>query len=162
MRQMTRRVYQRGERVSPRRRRGQSGQTLVIFALSVFVLIGLAGLAVDVLRAYDLYAHEQRAAEAGALAGVIYMPNFYNQQATTIDNNSAISRALQEVQKNGFGTALTTGAMPTDCNTADTSAEVTVCKDPAASGTALQVTVTEPIDVFLLAVVGVQSFSVSA
>jgi hypothetical protein len=144
----------------PRRRRLQSGQTLVIFALSVFVLIGLAGLAIDVLRAYDLYAHEERAAEAGALAGVIYMPNFYNTNIA-VDNNSAKSRALAEVQKNGFGTSLSSASMP-DCNTASTAAEVTVCTDTAASGTALQVTVNEPIDVFLLAVVGVQSFTVSA
>jgi hypothetical protein len=126
----------------------------------VFVLIGLAGLAIDVLRAYDLYAHEERAAEAGALAGVIYMPNFYNTNIA-VDNNSAKSRALQEVQKNGFGTSQTSGSMP-DCDGASSAAEVTVCKDTAVTSTALQVTVNEPISVFLLAVVGVQSFTVSA
>src|SRR5260221_3023157 len=81
----------------PSERSQQRGQTLVIFALSLTVLIGFAGLAIDVLRTYDLYAHEERAAEAGALAGVIYMPNFYSAKATGIDNNSAITRALIEV-----------------------------------------------------------------
>lgn len=61
-----------------RRALGRSkGQSIVIFALSLTVLIAMVGLAVDVLRVYDLYARMQRAAEAGALADVIYMPNYY-------------------------------------------------------------------------------------
>ena len=42
--------------------RRQRGQTLVIFALSFTVLLGMAGLVIDVARAYDLYASMQRAA----------------------------------------------------------------------------------------------------
>jgi hypothetical protein len=158
MMRMTQRSSQRGARVTPRRRRLQSGQTLVVFALSMFVLIGLAGLAIDVMRVYDQYAHQLRAAEAGALAGVIYMPNFYNVKAGAIDNNSAISRGLQEVQKNGFGVGATP---PASCTNEDTTAEVTLCTS-SVSGNALQVTVNEPVSVFLLSAVGVQNFTISA
>src|SRR5260370_35424318 len=59
-------------------RKRQRGQTLIIFALSLTVLLGLAGLAVDATRAYDLYARRARAPEAGALAGVLDMPNNYS------------------------------------------------------------------------------------
>ena len=153
------RKWQTSRRQSPPPRRSrQRGQTLVIFALSLTVLMGFAGLAIDVLRAYDLYAREERAAEAGALAGVIYMPNFYCTLATSIDNNSAITRALTEVQKNGFGAGVTP---PSSCTGTNTSAAVTVCQ-VTSSGTALQVTVTQNIDVFLLSAIGIQSFNVSA
>src|SRR5690349_4427769 len=74
-------------------RQRQRGQTLIIFALSLTMLLGLAGLAVDATRAYDLYARMERAADAGALAGVLYMPTNYNTPRTVSDPNSAISRA---------------------------------------------------------------------
>ena len=67
------------------RARLRKGQTLIIFALSVTVLLGLAGLVIDVARAYDLYAKMQRAADAGALAGVLYMPTYYNAARTPGD-----------------------------------------------------------------------------
>lgn len=157
-------VGRRRARVRSRRgplpaRRRQRGQSMIIFALSVTVLMGLAGLSIDALRVYDLYARAQRAAEAGALAGVIYMPNNYSTAATGIDGNSAITRALQEVQKNGLGqTATANGA----CDGVQTSQEVMTCTMSKVSSTALEVTVTEPISVFFLSAVGVQSFSISA
>src|SRR5215469_14044334 len=86
-------------------RRLQRGQTLVIFALSFTVLLGMAGLVIDVARAYDLYARMQRAAEAGALAGVLYMPAYYNTVRPG-DVDSAVSRASKEVVMNGFGSVL--------------------------------------------------------
>jgi Flp pilus assembly protein TadG len=94
------------ETAAMHRRTGrQRGQTLVIFALSFTVLLGLAGLAVDVARAYDLYAGMQRAAEAGALAGALYMPSYYNLVRPG-DVDSAVSRASKEVVMNGFGSVL--------------------------------------------------------
>jgi Flp pilus assembly protein TadG len=164
MSRTTRRSDQRARRRTPRQRRMQRGQTLIVFALSVTVLLGLAGLAIDVMRAYDQYAHEERAAEAGALAGVIYMPNFYDTPATAIDNNCAQSRALLEVQKNGFGTTSTgTCSTTNDCDakTGVPVTEVAVCRATNISGTALQVTISEPITIFLLSFVNVQNFNVS-
>jgi Flp pilus assembly protein TadG len=101
-RRQTHRLVQRRKRA---RRRWERGQTLVIFALTLTVLLGLAGLTIDVARAYDLYARMLRAAEAGALAGVVYLPNHYNTVRNG-DVDSAILRASKEVVKNGFGTVL--------------------------------------------------------
>jgi Flp pilus assembly protein TadG len=180
---VTNRAYRRAEdrarhlrqRRPPARRR-QRGQTLVIFALSVTVLLGLASLAIDAMRAYDLYAREERAAEAGALAGVIYMPCVYDNigpvspavscsTTTSPDELTARKRALQEVQKNGFGTTLTASSWNDPCTGLNTTAEVTVC-GVANRTNALQVTITEPITTFLLFTSigggGAQSFMVTA
>lgn len=157
--QLSARAARRAEmRQRPPRQRGRRrGQSLVIFALSITVLLGLAGLVIDIVRAYDLYAREQRAAEAAALAGVIYMPSFYNSPIT-VDNNSAISRALLEAQKNGFGVGVTP---PASCTGVNTSAAVAVCRT-TLTNTALQVTLTQHIDVFLMSTIGIQGFDVSA
>lgn len=158
-----------GHRHVPRRRWSwrKRGQSTVIFALTLTFLIGVMGLAIDVVRAYDLYAREHRAAEAGALAGDIYMPCFYNSvtsgngcgSGTSPDGvTTAQSIALAEVQKNGFGQGATP---PATCTGADTSAPVTICLNNTGP-TALQVTVTQQINVFFLSVLGIPSFNVSA
>jgi Putative Flp pilus-assembly TadE/G-like len=140
-----------------RRRRLQRGQGMIIFALSATVLIGLAGLALDTMRVYDLYAREQRAAEAGALAGDLYMPNYYTTNYTSGGTTySAVSRALLEVSKDGFS-----AASNGDCNNVGVADGVYVCR-VSADKNGLQVIVTQHIDVFLLATVGVQGFDVSA
>jgi hypothetical protein len=84
-----------------RRPRRQRGQTLIIFALTFSTLLGLSGLAVDVARAYDLYGKLQRAAEAGALAAALYMPNNFD---TTLQSGSgpaysAITRLRRGLQR---------------------------------------------------------------
>jgi hypothetical protein len=52
----------------------QAGQIIVIFALMLTVLIGLVGLAVDVTFAWRSGLQIQRAADAAAMAGVVYLP----------------------------------------------------------------------------------------
>jgi hypothetical protein len=136
------------------KRRGQSGQTLVIFALSFTVLIGLAGLAIDATRAYDLYARMQRAAEAGALAGVLYMPAYYNSVRPG-DTDSAVSRASKEVVKDGYGTVLS----PTT-SACSTTAEVSICPVIGKSDD-LVVTIRETLDLVLLSGLGVQPVNLS-
>src|SRR5579859_7330966 len=81
--------------------RARQGQSIIIFALTITVLLGFAGLAIDVARAYDLYGRMQRAADAGATAGVLYMPAFYSTARTPGDGFTAISRTSQETVKNG-------------------------------------------------------------
>jgi Putative Flp pilus-assembly TadE/G-like len=145
--------------------RRAAGQSIVIFALSVTVLMGLAGLSIDAMRAYDLFARERRAAEAAALAGVIYMPCWYSSSSSAApcntaspDGNTAIGRALAEVRKNGFGATATAN---TACSGTMTSAEVMTCKDTSSS-TALRVTINEPISVFFISMLGAQAFTVTA
>src|SRR5579863_4773113 len=94
------RLATRGQR---RRRWRSRGQTLIFFALSVTVLVAILGLAIDTIRIYDLYARMQRAAEAGALAAVLYMPNNYTTPLAIPPADTAVCRALQEVIKDGFG-----------------------------------------------------------
>ncbi len=52
-----------------KRLRGNRGQALVIFALALFVLMGVAALAIDVGHMYAVRNELQRSADAGALAG---------------------------------------------------------------------------------------------
>jgi|GEM_PF-1641102 len=141
------------------RQRLRRGQTLIIFALSFTVLLGLAGLAVDVARMYDLYARMQRAAEAGALAGVLYLPNYYSTAMSPGDGLDAVTRATMETVKNGFGTVIPVGQA--DCPTPVGSVEVAVCQVPGQTSD-LQVTITERLSLVLLAGLGVTPVTLQA
>ena len=134
-------------------RRRSRGQSLVIFALSFTALLGFAGLAVDALRAFDLYARMQRAAEAGALAAALYMPTYYNTVRPG-DVDSAISRASKEVVKNGFGTVLSpTLAASSACPANLRSVEVAVCQISGKQDQ-LGVVITERLNLVLLGALG--------
>jgi hypothetical protein len=137
------------------RRNTQRGQTLVIFALSFTVLLGLAGLAIDATRAYDLYARMQRAAEAGALAGVLYMPAYYNTIRPG-DIDSAVSRASKEVVKDGFGAVLSPTA-----SACSSTLEVSICAVTGKSDDIL-VSIHETLDLVLLSGLGVQPVNLTA
>jgi hypothetical protein len=78
----------------PRRntRRGVRGQSLAIFAICAIVLFGICGLAIDTGVSYLNANKVERAAAAGALAGVTYMPNQYA---------TALTAAAAAVQRNG-------------------------------------------------------------
>lgn len=94
----------------------QRGQALVLFAVTLIALIGLIGLSIDGLRVYIKFGEAQRAAEAAALAGVLYLPAFPNNTARAPDGNDATDRAYQEAAKNNFTdhTAITvTATSPT-------------------------------------------------
>src|ERR1700716_3701355 len=71
----------------------ERGQTLVIVALVMTILLGFAGLALDVAW-YELnLVRIQRAADAAALAGVVYLPR---------KPTGAIHAAIAEATKNGY------------------------------------------------------------
>ena len=166
--QRRRQAYaQRG--AAKNRRRGR-GQSLIIFALSGTVLLAMVGLAIDVARSFDQFAQEQRAAEAGALAAVLYMPNYYNTAHPSPDNQCAITRALQEVNKNGSYAPTATDCLkgppsPTPSSCADetvlSGVAVTVCT-VTGNPDAVQVTITEPMQVYLLAFLGFANITVTA
>jgi hypothetical protein len=123
-----------------RRHRGQNGQTLIIMAfLSVF-LITLLGLVVDSVRLYVLSAQAERAAEAAALAGALYMPNYFNTASP--DGQDAVLRACAVLKQNGI----------TNCPAAagQVGAQVSTV---ATNQYEIQVTVTLQTDVFFLAFV---------
>src|SRR5258708_34337371 len=105
----------------------------------------------------------QRAAEAGALAGVLYMPTTYNTPRIVSAPNSAISRASQEVVKNGFGTVLSNN-LPANyfsCPNSPATFEIAVCPITTRQSN-LRVTITEHLNVVLLGALGVQPITLQA
>lgn len=161
---MRRLVADLAARRSTRRvRRVSRGQTLLIFALTFTVLIGFMGLAIDSVRLYDQYARMQRAAEAGALAGVIYMPTNYTTNLTSSPGDNAVCRALKEIYKNSFGPSCSDPSKisSTPCPTPATSVEIAVCTVPNKNYD-LQVTITESINVLFLSALNVGPLTISA
>ncbi|MEX1334268.1 MAG: pilus assembly protein TadG-related protein [Candidatus Limnocylindrales bacterium] len=71
----------------------QRGQVLPIFAVMAAVLLGGAALLTDAAWWWVTQQQMQRAADAGALAGAVHLPG---------NPALAFSRALAEVDKNGF------------------------------------------------------------
>jgi Flp pilus assembly protein TadG len=74
-------------------RRDDGGQVLPIFAVMSVVLLGAAALITDVGWMWANQQRMQRAADAGALAGAIYLPG---------NPSLAFSTARAETAKNGF------------------------------------------------------------
>src|SRR5262245_46290803 len=139
--------------------KGERGQSLVIFVLSFTVLLAMVGLAIDATRAFDLYARMQRAAEAGVLAGVLYMPAYFNAVRPG-DTDSAVSRAMKEIIKNGFGAPLAPTATGT-CPTSIAAIEIAICPVTGRIND-LAVTITERMDLALLAGLGVTPITLTA
>jgi hypothetical protein len=71
----------------------QAGQIIVIFALMLTVLIGLVGIAIDVTYAWRNGLQVQRAADAAAMAGVVYYPG---------DTATGESKAKKIAAANGY------------------------------------------------------------
>src|SRR3989442_4399009 len=105
--------------------REDRGQTLVIVALMLTLLFGFVGLVADVAW-YELnLIRVQRAADAAALAGVVFLPS---------NLSGAVTAAKNEASKNGF---------------MDVSAGVTISVAPdAVNDRILGVTVHAPVLTF--------------
>src|SRR5438445_2867124 len=108
-----------------RANRDDHGQTLVIVALTLTALFGFVGLVADI-GWYELnMVRLQRAADAAALAGVVYLPG---------NVSGAVTAAQNEAAKNGF----TTGANG-----------VTITAAPEAlNGAILNVNISSPVRTF--------------
>ena len=85
---------------------------MLLFALMSVLLLVIAGLAVDAGMSYFSSDQVERAAAAGALAGVAYLPGNYA---------AATNAALVEVARNGFDSA---------CPTTTTLANITSAPAP--------------------------------
>src|SRR5438445_3601240 len=112
------------------------GQTLAIVALMLTALFGFMGLVADI-GWYELnMVRVQRAADAAALAGVVYLPGNVTGAVTAAQNESA---------KNGFANGVN---------------GVTVSAAPVTVGGAiLGVTVSTPVRTFFARLFGVASFT---
>ncbi len=116
----------------------QTGQVVVIFALMLTVLIGLMGIAIDTTYAWRESLRVQRASDAAALAGVVYMPG---------NDGGALAKdtATKEANKNGL-----TIVDPT-----------TISFPKADNPRELDVTITTPVPTFFSRIFGINSFTVS-
>jgi hypothetical protein len=83
-----------------KRRRDEGGFVLPWMALFLVILIAMAGFAVDVWNWWFTAQKVQRAADAGALAGVPFMPDNLNGGTP-----NATTTAIGIVQQNGYPTA---------------------------------------------------------
>jgi hypothetical protein len=115
---------------------GDGGFVLVFFALSLVVLIGIAALVIDVGNWYLEGSRLQRAADAAALGGVVYMPDDFNTAQRVAEGLAAA---------NGF-----TSANPGE----------TVTAAPTSNPDQLKVTITDAhIETFFAKVFGLESIS---
>ena len=128
----------RAKATAGRRRVRSSGQMLVLFVVSIFVLTGITAIVVDVSWYWANTLRVQRAADAAALAGVVWLPGAPGTAYTT---------AMNEATKNGY---------------TDGSAGVTVypIKDPTNSRR-LWVTITAPVNTFFMKIFGISSLTAS-
>lgn len=111
-----------GERTG---RRGERGQVLVLFVLASFIIIGMVAVVIDVAWFWTNQQQMQRAADAGALAGAVYLPG---------DKISAYAAARAEATKNGYTSSI---------------GGVTVTPEQdAGNSRRLRVTISGPVDAY--------------
>jgi hypothetical protein len=119
--------------------RRRNGQVLVIFAGAIVALLGIVAIVVDVSWYWANSLRVQRAADAAALAGAIYLPG-----STT----NAYAFAKTEATKNGY--------------TAGGGTIVTPLQDTANGGTdprQLDVTISAPVQTFFMRIFGLNSIT---
>lgn len=109
------------------------GQTLVIFALSLVVLMSMAALAFDVGQVMLSKRAQQNAADAAALAGARYIAVSSCKSSPSLTNPAcapAIAAALRVAQLNGYGDGATNCA--SGCATMDPKVTVKIPPGPEA------------------------------
>ena len=119
------------------KRKRSRGQILIIFAMSMMVFSGMVALVIDVSWYWANSLRVQRAADAAALAGVVWLPG---------TPASAYTTAISEAQKNGY----TNGA----------GATVTPLKD-ATNDRRLNVQISTSVGTFFMRVFGINSIPVT-
>src|SRR5712691_7659149 len=117
-------------------RRDERGQTLVVVALMLTALFGFVGLVMDIAWFEVNLVRVQRAADAAALAGVVYLPT---------NVSGASTAAINEATKNGY----TNGA---------NGVVVTAAPD-AVNDRILGVTASAPVRTFFARLFGLTTFT---
>ncbi|WP_421119310.1 pilus assembly protein TadG-related protein [Aquihabitans daechungensis] len=98
------------------RSQGEHGYIMVMFALLLVPLLLMAGLAVDVGKWYSRSSDMRRAADAAALAGVVWLP----------DENAARTAALAAAARNGFVPSSTVTITVTPSSQSERRLKVTI------------------------------------
>jgi Flp pilus assembly protein TadG len=128
-----------GARTAAGRSRARArGQMLVLFVMSIFVLTGITAIVVDISWYWANTLRVQRAADAAALAGVVWLPGAPGSAYST-----AQATATQNGYTNGVG-------------------GVTVYPiQDATNNRRLFVTITAPVNTFFMKIFGIQSLTAS-
>ena len=117
-----------------RSRIATTGQMVVLFVMSIFVLTGITAVVVDISWYWANTLRVQRAADAAALAGVVWLPGA---------PGTAYSTARTEATKNGY---------------TDGAAGVTVFPiQDSGNDRRLDVTISAPVDTFFMKIFGIQT-----
>jgi|GEM_PF-2325515 len=146
-----------------RRRSGDRGATLVLFAISLTAITALAGVCIDGGRAYGLHRQMQNAADASAMAGGRAL-DLYNTGQTT-DVTVVYNAARTEAQKDG---ADVSGGSFT-CELLDFSRTTVLGACPTSSGgsipnnaAAVRVGVRQTEPTFFARVTGLNSYTATS
>ncbi len=110
------------------------GQMLVLFVISIFVLTGITAIVVDVSWYWANTLRVQRAADAAALAGVVWLPGA---------PGSAYATAATTATQNGYTDGVN-------------GVSITSVKDPS-NNRRLWVTISAPVNTFFMKIFGIQS-----
>lgn len=138
-------------------RRAAKGQVMAIFALIAVLLFAVTGLAVDAGLSYFSYNGAERAAAAGALAGVPYMPGGFG--GTGCSSGAADAAACAATARDGFAN----GSIINGSTVTVTVARYPVgCTGSACSANKLNVTVTAYVQPTFLRVLGFTAHPVTA
>ncbi len=109
---------------------------LVLFVISIFVLTGITAIVVDVSWYWANSLRVQRAADAAALAGVVWLPG---------DPSTAYGVARDEASKNGYD---------------DTGGGITVTPvQDATNKRRLNVTISAPINTYFMRIFGIPTIN---
>ncbi|HVM66412.1 MAG TPA: pilus assembly protein TadG-related protein, partial [Acidimicrobiales bacterium] len=133
------------------------GQVLVIYMMSIFVIVGLLGLVIDVAWYWTNSLRVQRAADAAALAGAVDLPAKPGTVAAHA-LGTGIGDAIAEASKNGY-TGLTFGCA---ADGATPSSNPGICVHVDTGNTnQLDVMISAPVNTFFMRVFGISSLTAS-
>src|SRR3989475_5851501 len=118
------------------RRRGQTGQALVLFVMGLVAFIGFVALTIDVGLIFEGRRGEQNAADAAALAGASALPG---------SAGTAKQLALDWAQRNGFASGEVTATTPYQGDTGK-----------------IEVVINKPVEAIFGRVLGQTSYAVTA
>jgi len=121
------------------------GQALVLFVMSIIAILGFTAIVIDVSSYWATTLRVQRAADAAALAGAVFLPG---------DASSGVSKAQAEATKNGY----TNNGGSGQCGVARTCV---VASQDAVNPRQMDVTIAAPVGTFFMRVFGIDTINAS-
>jgi len=137
--------------------RGESGQVLVLLAVSIVALLALTAFAVDFGFIYHAYSELQASTNAAATAGALDMPN--NTAVSTATAYSGVSGG-KNVQGDLPGVTMVSGFPETRCLSYMVNQGISC--DNALSANALEVIQQVTVPTFFAKVIGIGSMTLRA